>query len=86
MDVEFLDEDPSTWHNIGSFQEVVKKVFSLSVINDTTERGVALIQDYNKLLSSSSCFKQLLIPETYSDPKQATMSGLGTMKPLPLSS
>ena len=49
------------WHNIGSFQEVVKKVSSLFVINNTAERGVALIQDYNKLLIKQEDQLQFLL-------------------------
>ena len=61
LDVDVLDNDPSTWPNIGSFQEVVNKVSALSVTNDTAERGVALIQDYNKLLTKQEDQLQFLL-------------------------
>lgn len=51
LDLDILETDPSTWQNKSSFQEAVKKARALSVINDTAERGVALIQEYNKLLT-----------------------------------
>ena len=42
-------EDPSLWPNLPSFVAARKTVAKLRVTNDTAERGVALIQEYNGL-------------------------------------
>ena len=49
----FLQKDPLEWEDDNSFQiglEIIKK---LKVLNDTAERGVKLMEDYNKILSRS---------------------------------
>ena len=61
LDLDLLETDPSTWQNKSSFQEAVKKARALSVITDTAERVVALIQEYNKLLTKSEDQLQFLL-------------------------
>jgi len=47
---EFLTEDPSTWAHNRTYIAAEEIAKSLTVTNDTAERGVALIQEYNGLL------------------------------------
>ena len=45
---DFLNEDPEDWKdNYSSFEEGMKKVSNLPVINDVAERGVKLIGYFN---------------------------------------
>ena len=58
---DFLQKDPLEWEDDSSFQiglEIVKK---LQVVNDTAERGVKLMEDYNKILSRSEEEKQCIL-------------------------
>ena len=61
LDLDILETDPSTLQNKSSFQKAVKKARALSVITDTAERVVALIQEYNKLLTKSEDLLQFLL-------------------------
>ena len=61
LDSQFLDTDPETWiHNevYLAAEEIVK---SLTVINDSAERGVALIEEYNNLQTCDEEQKQHLL-------------------------
>ena len=44
---DFLNEDPEDWKDNSSFEEGMKKVSNLPVINDVAERGVKLIENFN---------------------------------------
>ena len=48
IDGSFLAKDPSTWPEDQHFQHGVEVVRHLRVVNDTAERGVALISQYLK--------------------------------------
>lgn len=57
----FLTKDPSKWHDDEDFLNAKKKLNKLKVVNDTAERGVKLMQDYNKnLTTKESEFQNLL--------------------------
>lgn len=47
----FLDVDPEEWTDRADFQEASSVIHSLKVVNDSAERGVALIQEYNGILT-----------------------------------
>ena len=47
----FLDVDPEEWPARADYQEASDVIRSLKVVNDYAERGVALIQEYNGLLT-----------------------------------
>ena len=47
----FLSDDPETWVSNNSYLEAEAVVRELCVVNDTAERGVAPMQDYNCLLT-----------------------------------
>ncbi|QQP58282.1 Uncharacterized protein FKW44_003546 [Caligus rogercresseyi] len=44
----FLDADPATWLELEDYQTAAAFVQRIAVINDHAERGVALIQEYNR--------------------------------------
>jgi len=51
IDDDFLTVDPELWASNNSYLEAEAVVKELSIVNDTAERGVALMQDYNSLLT-----------------------------------
>ncbi|KAE9522817.1 hypothetical protein AGLY_016779 [Aphis glycines] len=53
LDESFLENDPSTWDNIHSYKNALNIVTKLRVVNDTAERGIKLMEDYNKLLTTN---------------------------------
>ena len=63
--MDFLQKDPLEWGDDNSFQiglEIIKK---LKVVNDTAERGVKLMEDYNKILSRSPEEKQYILQKLF---------------------
>jgi len=57
----FLDADPATWLELEDFQTVAALVQGIAVINDHAERGVALIQEYNRSLTQDEEQLQFLL-------------------------
>ena len=43
----FLEEDSNLWQNLSSFVAAQKTAAKLRATNDTAERGVAPVQEYN---------------------------------------
>lgn len=50
---EFLKSDPEDWENRVDYQSALSVVRSMKVVNDFAEREVALIQNYNSMLTNS---------------------------------
>lgn len=46
LETDFFGEDPEVWASNVTFQNGLKVVSSLKVVNDCAERGVKLITDY----------------------------------------
>lgn len=61
LDTEFLLNDPSTWKENSSYQRALKTVSKLRVVNDTAERGIKLIEDYNSVLTTNEEQKQFVL-------------------------
>lgn len=57
----FLVIDPSKWHDHKDFKNAVEIVRKLKVVNDIAERGVKLMQDYNKKLTTKELEYQKLL-------------------------
>ncbi|KYM99630.1 hypothetical protein ALC62_09632, partial [Cyphomyrmex costatus] len=53
LDNQFLQTDPSTWSENTSFQKGLEIVNKLRVVNDTAERGVQLMENYNRLFTKN---------------------------------
>ena len=49
--ISFLDKDPEFWREDDDFHTASTIAHELKVVNDHTEQGVALIQEYCKLLT-----------------------------------
>src|SRR5437899_2076070 len=56
-----LKEDPINWETNVDFSAAKRRVVQLKVVNDAAERGVALIQTFNGILSNQEEQKQFLL-------------------------
>jgi len=62
LDVRVLaDLDPQSWNNLQPFQDVNTAVQSLSVVNDSVERSIALMSVFNDSITKSEKERQKLI-------------------------
>lgn len=57
----FLDISPELWEKDASFNECLKVFSDLKVVNDCVERGVALMQEFNLLLTKDEDQKQFAL-------------------------
>lgn len=79
IETEFMDFDPSTWMTRDDYKEGYEFCRGLHVVNDTAERGVKLITDYNKIISVGEQDKQYLLQvveqyrRKYSDANKSTL-------------
>lgn len=58
---DFIETDIQTWPEDVNFQECKRFFQNLSVVNDVAERGVALIEEYNKCLTKNEDDLQYLL-------------------------
>ena len=56
----FLSTDPNQWPNDDLYRNFQKQINVIKVVNDTAERGIALISDYNNVLTTDEDQKQHL--------------------------
>lgn len=61
LPVDFLDKNVELWTQDDSYQENLAYFKRLSVVNDVAERGVALIEEYNKCLTKNEEQLQYLL-------------------------
>jgi len=57
----FLKNHPSTWENDDEYIQLRKRIQELKVVNDTAERGIALFQSFNSVLSKHEDQKQYIM-------------------------
>lgn len=57
----FLSQDPEAWDADASYQKLNERVKMLMVVNDSAERGIALIEKYNQSLTKDEEQKQFLL-------------------------
>ena len=58
---DFLEEDPNTWDTNDGYIQAQTKAPQLKVVNDVAERGVALCQSFNGVLTNQDEQKQFLL-------------------------
>lgn len=58
---DFVDKDINSWASDESFKECVQFFTKLMVVNDVAERGVALIEQYNKCFTKNEDQLQYLL-------------------------
>ena len=61
LSTAFLDEDPATWPLCKNYCMAVNTVNTLFVTNDHAERGVALIEEFNRALTHTEEQAQYLL-------------------------
>ena len=57
----WLEIEPCLWSENTDYLASQKIVSGLSVVNDAAERGVALIEEYNQILTKQEGQKQALL-------------------------
>jgi len=58
---DFLKTDPLMWHKNENFVKGLELVNKLRVVNDSAERGVKLMEEYNQLLTKNEKQKQFVL-------------------------
>ena len=80
LPIGFLEADPGTWLENTDYKTAVSIIMVQKVVNDTAERGVALMQEYNELLTRNEEDKQFVLQVVAQhrklclDAKKATVS------------
>ena len=57
----FMAKDPTEWNDDPSYQELKTAASKMMVVNDSTERAIALMQQYNSSLTKNEEQKQYLL-------------------------
>ena len=84
ISTDFLHSDPHVWNQDPDFLKVQGIVKRFRVVNDTAERGVKLMQDYNATITKDEEQKQYVLQvvaecrKLFPDALKSTLS-----KPLP---
>ena len=79
MDEKFLTKNPGSWNNQPSYLMAKKLAQKIQVINDTAEHGVALMQEYNRLVTHDEDQLQFLMQivtehrRAFPDSKKSTL-------------
>lgn len=77
---DFLTEDPKNWPNNEDYLKLQSFIRSIKVINDTAERGIKLVHDFNNSLTKNEEQKQYLLQvvaecrRLYPDSSRSTLS------------
>ena len=58
---DFLTKDPELWADDDDYKKGLEIVTHLKIVNDNAERGVALIQEYNTIMTRKESQKQYLL-------------------------
>jgi len=58
---EYLKIDPTKWNDNLAYQSAKRTIDSLQIVNDTAERGVKLMEDFNDKFSKNENQKQFLL-------------------------
>lgn len=61
LSTEFISSEPETWAEREDYQQAQDIIRKLHVVNDAAERGVKLMEDYNKVLCRSEKEKQFVL-------------------------
>jgi len=61
INTTFLNEDPLYWDNNEDYNKALLVLKNISVINDVSEKGVKLIEDYNNKITKDEPQKQYLL-------------------------
>jgi len=79
IDKSFVHEEPEKWIHNAANKEGANIVANIHVFNDTAERGVKLITEYNSILTNDEDQRQYLLQivkdykNKYPDAKKSTL-------------
>lgn len=62
--VDFLNKDPYSWNELEEYVRAKNIIKNLSVVNDSAERGIKLIQEYHDKITQDEEQKQHLMKVT----------------------
>lgn len=74
INTAFLKNDPTSWPTDNNFKTALQIVNDINVVNDTAERAVKLMQDYNPMLTKDEEQKQYILQVVKNYQKQFPMS------------
>ncbi|XP_025413648.1 uncharacterized protein LOC112685837 [Sipha flava] len=57
----FLREDPSSWKALDEYIQAKEILSALKVVNDTAERGIKLMEEYNEKFTKNEDQKQFIL-------------------------
>jgi hypothetical protein len=63
--MEFLHQNPENWPNIYSYTKAKNILYYLSIINDTAERGVKLMENFKTKFTKNENQKQIVLKINY---------------------
>lgn len=61
ISINFLREDPKTWNALDEYIQAKEILSALKVVNDTAERGVKLMKEYNEKFTKNEDQKQFIL-------------------------
>jgi hypothetical protein len=61
ISTKFLTVDPPNWNNLEDYKIRKQIIQSLKVVNDSDERGIELIEEYNHKFTKNEEQKQLVL-------------------------
>jgi len=79
LSTSFLDLEPQLWDTDENYKISFHMVQQLKVVNDTAERNIKLIEDYNRIITKNKDQKQFLLQvvrnycQKYPDSKKSTL-------------
>jgi len=79
LSTSFLDLEPQLWDTDENYKIGFHMVQQLKVVNDTAERSIKLIEDYNSIITKNEDQKQFLLQvvrnyrQKYPDSKKSTL-------------
>ncbi|XP_029347904.1 uncharacterized protein LOC115034697 [Acyrthosiphon pisum] len=80
ISTQFLTIDPANWNNHEDYITGKHIINSLKVVNDTAERGVKLIEEYNKKFTKNEEQKQHVLQTVQDYRKKYPQSDRQTLK------
>lgn len=61
ISTDFLQNDPNTWTHRDDYKAAVDLCYKMKVVNDTAERAVKLMTEFNEILTNNEQDKQFLL-------------------------
>jgi hypothetical protein len=61
ISVEFLTVDPANWNNLEDYKIGKQIIKSLKVVNDSAEKGIKLIEEYNHKFTKNEKQRQFVL-------------------------